>query len=84
VLFAAYWILGKEAVFESLGVSSKGASAAIPVQGIEVLPKACVPEVTLHGGAKTVAVAKGISKIHPSLSHSDMSFTSRLLEELFC
>lgn len=67
--FAAQWI-GKEAVFKSLGVSSKGAGAAM--KEIEILPN----EVTLHGEAKAAAAAKGISKIHLSLSHSDVSFSS--------
>jgi fatty acid synthase subunit alpha, fungi type len=79
--FAARWV-GKEAVFKSLGISSKGAGAAM--KEIEILPnEAGVPEVTLHGDAKVAAVAKGISTIHLSLSHSDVSFTSRSLEELF-
>ncbi|KAI0264369.1 fatty acid synthase [Gloeopeniophorella convolvens] len=67
--FAARWV-GKEAVFKSLGVSSKGAGAAM--KDIEILPnEAGVPEVTLHGEAKVAAAAKGISRIHLSLSHSD-------------
>jgi phosphopantetheine--protein transferase-like protein len=69
--FAARWV-GKEAVFKSLGVSSKGAGAAM--KEIEILPnESGVPEVTLHGEAKTAAAKKGISKIHLSLSHSDVS-----------
>ncbi|KAI9439787.1 fatty acid synthase [Lactarius indigo] len=69
--FAARWV-GKEAVFKSLGVSSKGAGAAM--KEIEILPnEAGAPEVTLHGDAKAAATAKGISKIHLSLSHSDVS-----------
>lgn len=71
--FAARWV-GKEAVFKSLGVSSKGAGAAM--KEIEILPnEAGAPEVTLHGDAKAAAVAKGISKIHLSLSHSDVSYS---------
>jgi len=48
-------------VFRSLGASSKGAGAAMPVQGIEVLPKADVPdsEVTLHGRAKDCSRGNG-------------------------
>jgi fatty acid synthase subunit alpha, fungi type len=70
--FAARWV-GKEAVFKSLGVSSKGAAAAM--KEIEILPNdAGVPEVTLHGEAKATAVARGISKVHLSLSHSDVRF----------
>jgi fatty acid synthase subunit alpha, fungi type len=69
-------------VFKSLGISSKGAGAAM--KEIEILPnEAGVPEVTLHGDAKAAATAKGISTIHLSLSHSDVSFTSHSLEELF-
>ena len=69
--FAARWV-GKEAVFKSLGVASKGAAAAM--KDIEILPDdAGVPTVSLHGAAKAAADAKGISKIHISLSHSDVS-----------
>jgi len=78
--FAARWV-GKEAVFKSLGVSSKGAGAAM--KEIEILPnEAGVPEVTLHGEAKAAAIAKGISRIHLSLSHSDVSFSLYSLERL--
>ena len=74
--FAARWV-GKEAVFKSLGVSSKGAGAAM--KEIEILPNETgVPEVTLHGEAKAAAAAKGITKIHLSLSHSDVSFSYSL------
>ncbi|KZT01368.1 fatty acid synthase [Laetiporus sulphureus 93-53] len=67
--FAARWV-GKEAVFKSLGVSSKGAAA--PMKDIEILPDASgVPTVTLHGDAKSAAEAKSISKVHLSLSHSE-------------
>lgn len=67
--FAARWV-GKEAVFKSLGVSSKGAAA--PMKDIEILPdESGVPTVTLHGDAKSAAEAKGISKVHLSLSHSE-------------
>jgi fatty acid synthase subunit alpha, fungi type len=76
--FAARWV-GKEAVFKSLGVSSKGAGAAM--KEIEILPNdAGVPEVTLHGEAKAVAATKGISKVHLSLSHSDVRLSSYSLE----
>ena len=68
-------------MFKSLGVSSKGAGAAM--KEIEILPnEAGVPEVTLHGEAKAAAAAKGISTIHLSLSHSDVSFTSRSPKDL--
>ncbi|KAI0635636.1 fatty acid synthase [Trametes polyzona] len=67
--FAARWV-GKEAVFKSLGVASKGAAAAM--KDIEILPDASgVPTVTLHGDAKAAAEAKGVKKVHISLSHSD-------------
>ncbi|CAL1716945.1 unnamed protein product [Somion occarium] len=67
--FAARWT-GKEAVFKSLGVSSKGASAAM--KDIEILPnEAGAPTVTLHGDAKAAADSKGVSKVHISLSHSE-------------
>lgn len=43
---------------------------------IEILPnEAGAPEVTLHGDAKAAAAAKGISRIHLSLSHSDVSYS---------
>lgn len=78
--FAGRWV-GKEAVFKSLDVSSKGAGAAM--KEIEILPnEAGAPEVTLHGEAKAAAAAKGISTIHLSLSHSDVSFTSRSPKDL--
>ncbi|KAH9945014.1 fatty acid synthase [Epithele typhae] len=67
--FAARWV-GKEAVFKSLGVASKGAAAAM--KEIEILPDATgVPTVALHGEAKAAADAKGVAKVHISLSHSD-------------
>lgn len=72
--FAARWA-GKEAVFKSLGVSSKGASAAM--RDIEILPNEDgVPKVTLHGDAKTAADTKGITDVHISLSHSEVSLVS--------
>jgi fatty acid synthase subunit alpha, fungi type len=68
--FAARWA-GKEAVFKSLGVASKGAGASM--QDIEILPDANgVPQVILHGDAKTAASSKKVSKIHLSLSHSEV------------
>lgn len=69
--FAARWV-GKEAVFKALGVSSKGAAA--PMKDIEILPDTSgVPTVALHGDAKSAAEAKGIAKVHISLSHSEVS-----------
>jgi fatty acid synthase subunit alpha, fungi type len=71
--FAARWV-GKEAVFKSLGVASKGAAA--PMKDIEILPAgdSGAPEVTLYGDAKKEAAAKGVKKVLVSLSHSEVSF----------
>lgn len=70
--FAARWV-GKEAVFKSLGVSSKGASAAM--KDIEILPnESGVPTVTLHGDAKVAAQSKGITSVLVSLSHSEVCY----------
>ncbi|KAL0953237.1 hypothetical protein HGRIS_004490 [Hohenbuehelia grisea] len=67
--FAARWA-GKEAVFKSLGVKSKGAAAAM--KDIEILnDENGAPAVTLHGDAKAQAQTKGISKVLISLSHSE-------------
>ncbi|KAI5122922.1 hypothetical protein M0805_007600 [Coniferiporia weirii] len=67
--FAARWA-GKEAVFKSLGVASKGAAAAM--KDIEILPDASgVPTVTLHGDALAAAESKGVTKVNLSLSHSE-------------
>lgn len=73
--FAARWA-GKEAVFKSLGVKSKGAAASL--RDIEILndSETGVPMVILHGDAKAQAVAKGISKILISLSHSEVRLFS--------
>ena len=69
--FAARWA-AKEAVFKSLGVSSKGAGAAM--KDIEVVCDASgAPQVTLHGDAKAAAESKNIGKVHVSLSHTDVS-----------
>lgn len=69
--FAARWA-GKEAVFKSLGVPSKGAGAAM--LDIEILPnkETSAPEVTLHGDAKKAAEGKGITNVLISLSHSEV------------
>ena len=49
------------------------------MKDIEILPDAAgVPTVTLHGEAKAAADAKGISKIHVSLSHSEVSAVGSL------
>jgi len=67
--FAARWV-GKEAVFKSLGVKSKGAAAAM--KEIEILnDETGAPTVRLHGEAKSKADEKGISKVLISLSHSE-------------
>ncbi|EIW84299.1 fatty acid synthase [Coniophora puteana RWD-64-598 SS2] len=67
--FAARWV-GKEAVFKSLGVSSKGAGAAM--KDIEILPnESGVPTVSLHGEAQAAAQSKGIKQVLISLSHSE-------------
>ncbi|KAG8752051.1 3-oxoacyl-[acyl-carrier-protein] synthase [Serendipita sp. 396] len=67
--FAARWA-GKEAVFKSLGVCSKGAAAAM--REIEILPdESGVPQVHLHGAAKEAADGKKVSKVQISLSHSE-------------
>ncbi|KAJ3783459.1 fatty acid synthase [Lentinula aff. detonsa] len=67
--FAARWV-GKEAVFKSLGVKSKGAAA--PMKDIEIVnDRDGVPTVVLHGEAKTKASAKNVSKVLISLSHSE-------------
>ncbi|KAF7965824.1 hypothetical protein HWV62_41719, partial [Athelia sp. TMB] len=68
--FAARWV-GKEAVFKSLNVRSKGAAAAM--LDIEILPNAesGAPEVILHGDAQKAAAEKGVDKVLISLSHSE-------------
>ena len=68
--YAARWA-GKEAVFKSLGVASKGAGAAM--REIEILPdETGAPRVTLQGDAKVAADSKNIKTIHISLSHSEV------------
>ena len=63
-------------MFKSLGVPSKGASAAM--RDIEILPngETGAPEVTLHDDAKKAAESKGIGKVLISLSHSEVRFGS--------
>jgi fatty acid synthase subunit beta len=74
--FAARWV-GKEAVFKSLGVPSKGAAAAM--KDIEILPdESGVPTVTLHGNAKAAAQGKGITNVLVSLSHSEVCVLSHI------
>ena len=75
--FAARWA-GKEAVFKSLGVASKGAAAAM--REIEILPdETGAPRVTLHGDAKAAADSKNIKTIHISLSHSEVRILNTVL-----
>ncbi|KAF8656258.1 hypothetical protein AX16_002694 [Volvariella volvacea WC 439] len=67
--FAARWA-GKESVFKSLGVASKGAAAAM--KDIEIVnDENGAPIVNLHGDAKAQAEAKGVSRVLISLSHSE-------------
>lgn len=66
--YAARWA-AKEAVFKAMKTESKGAGASL--KDIEVLSTATGPEVQLHGEAKAVAQAQGITSFQVSLSHSD-------------
>ncbi|CEJ61388.1 Putative Fatty acid synthase subunit alpha [Penicillium brasilianum] len=67
--FAGRWS-AKEAVFKSLGVSSKGAGAAL--KDIEIGSDANgAPIVNLHGAAATAAKQAGVKQITVSISHSD-------------
>jgi fatty acid synthase subunit beta len=77
--FAARWA-GKEAVFKSLGVKSKGAAASL--RDIEILndPETGAPTVTLHGDAKAKADEAGIVKVLISLSHSEVSIDLLLVD----
>lgn len=69
--FAGRWA-GKEAVFKSLNVSSKGAGAAMGDIEILANQETGAPEVILHGDAKKAAEGKGITKVLISLSHSEV------------
>ncbi|KGO39140.1 Acyl transferase/acyl hydrolase/lysophospholipase [Penicillium expansum] len=67
--FAGRWS-AKEAVFKSLGVSSKGAGAAL--KDIEIGVDANgAPVVNLHGAAAAAAKQAGVKQISVSISHSD-------------
>ncbi|KAG9234082.1 fatty acid synthase-like protein [Amylocarpus encephaloides] len=67
--FAGKWS-AKEAVFKSLGVSSKGAGA--PLKEIEILNnEKGAPIVTLHGEAAVAAKKAGVKEVSISISHSD-------------
>ncbi|KAL3420132.1 Fatty acid synthase subunit alpha 7 [Phlyctema vagabunda] len=67
--FAGRWS-AKEAVFKSLGVSSKGAGA--PLKDIEITNNdKGAPIVTLHGDAAAAAKQAGVKEINISISHSE-------------
>ncbi|KAH7327941.1 fatty acid synthase subunit alpha [Stachybotrys elegans] len=67
--FAGRWS-AKEAVFKSLGVTSKGAGAAL--KDIEILKdETGAPVVSLHGDAAVAAKKAGVKDITVSISHSD-------------
>jgi fatty acid synthase subunit alpha, fungi type len=67
--FAGRWS-AKEAVFKALGVSSKGAGAALA--DIEILPdENGAPGVKLYGDAARAAKEAGVKKVNVSISHSE-------------
>ncbi|PWY96794.1 fatty acid synthase alpha subunit FasA [Aspergillus sclerotioniger CBS 115572] len=67
--FAGRWS-AKEAVFKSLGVSSKGAGA--PLKDIEISSDSTgAPVVSLHGAAAEAAKQAGVKQVSVSISHSD-------------
>ena len=67
--FAGRWS-AKEAVFKSLGISSKGAGA--PLHDIEILSdENGAPKVELHGEALKAAQEAGMKSVNVSISHSD-------------
>ncbi|KAF7713544.1 Fatty acid synthase, alpha subunit [Penicillium ucsense] len=67
--FAGRWS-AKEAVFKSLGVSSKGAGAAL--KDIEIGSDANgAPTVNLHGAAAAAAKEAGVKQVTVSISHSE-------------
>uniref|UniRef100_L2FF05 Fatty acid synthase subunit alpha n=1 Tax=Colletotrichum fructicola (strain Nara gc5) TaxID=1213859 RepID=L2FF05_COLFN len=67
--FAGRWS-AKEAVFKSLGVSSKGAGA--PLKDIEIAKdESGAPVVKLHGDAAAAAKKVGLKDISVSISHSE-------------
>ncbi|KAM3555497.1 hypothetical protein MY1884_005561 [Beauveria asiatica] len=67
--FAGRWS-AKEAVFKSLGVTSKGAGAAM--KEIEISrDETGAPKVSLHGDAASAAKQAGVKDISLSISHSD-------------
>ncbi|OJJ98893.1 hypothetical protein ASPACDRAFT_79663 [Aspergillus aculeatus ATCC 16872] len=67
--FAGRWS-AKEAVFKSLGVSSKGAGS--PLKDIEIVTDSTgAPVVQLHGVAAEAAEQAGVKQVNVSISHSD-------------
>lgn len=77
--FAGTWS-AKEAVFKALGVSSKGAGAAL--KEIEVSRDSTgAPSVKLVGGAKTAADAAGVKNIKVSISHDDVQSVAVAISE---
>ncbi|GAA6028849.1 hypothetical protein JCM8097_007429 [Rhodosporidiobolus ruineniae] len=66
--YAARWS-AKEACFKALKTTSQGAGASLA--DIEVVASETGPKIELHGKAKEVAAAAGVSSFEVSLSHSD-------------
>ncbi|CAL5866650.1 uncharacterized protein PFLUO_LOCUS859 [Penicillium psychrofluorescens] len=78
--FAGRWS-AKEAVFKSLGVSSKGAGAAL--QEIEIGSDANgAPVVNLHGAAAAAAKQAGVKRVSVSISHSDTQAVAVAVSQL--
>lgn len=67
--FAGRWS-AKEAVFKSLGVTSKGAGASLAEIEITADEKGA-PKVVLHGEARKAADDAGLKGVNVSISHSD-------------
>jgi fatty acid synthase subunit alpha len=67
--FAGRWS-AKEAVFKSLGVSSKGAGASLKEIEIGVDANGA-PVVNLYGGAAEAAKEAGVKQVSVSISHND-------------
>lgn len=77
--FTGTWS-AKEAVFKALGVSSKGAGAAL--RDIEIVRDAKgAPTVVLAGEAKKAAAAAGVKNVKVSISHDDFQATAVALSE---
>jgi fatty acid synthase subunit alpha len=67
--YAGRWS-AKEAVFKSLGVTSKGAGA--PLYDIEILSdENGAPKVALHGAALEASKEAGVKTVNVSISHSE-------------